>query len=128
MSYYKDLDYGTTDISSVVSVQFSVLSPEEIERRSVAEIITQETYEGDIPKTGGLFDRRMGPLDQGMLCLSCGQKSNQCPGHPGHIRLAVPVFHVQFMSICMKALQMICYRCSKNLVNLEDPSIKRNLL
>ena len=53
----------------IVGVQFSVMSPEEIERRSVAEIVTQETYDGDIPKVGGLFDRRMGVLDFGKLCL-----------------------------------------------------------
>jgi DNA-directed RNA polymerase beta' subunit len=128
MSYYKELDYGTTEIGTVVGVQFSVLSPEEIERRSVAEVITQETYDGDMPKVGGLFDRRMGVLDPGMLCLSCGQKSNLCPGHLGHIRLASPVFHVQFMSIIMKTIQMVCYRCAKTLVNLEDSHIKRNLL
>jgi len=128
MSYYKELDYGTSDIGTVVGVQFSVLSPEEIERRSVAEIITQETYDGDMPKVGGLFDRRMGVLDPGMLCLSCGQKSNLCPGHLGHIRLATPVFHVQFMNIIMKTIQMVCYRCAKPLVNLEDSHVKRNLL
>ena len=128
MSYYKELDYGTSDIGNVVGVQFSVLSPEEIERRSVAEVITQETYDGDMPKVGGLFDRRMGVLDPGMLCLSCGQKSNLCPGHLGHIRLASPVFHVQFMNIIMKTIQMVCYRCAKTLVNLEDSHIKRNLL
>ena len=128
MSYYKELDYGTADIGSIVGVQFSVLSPEEIERRSVAEIITQETYDGDKPKRGGLFDQRMGVLEPNMLCLSCNQRSNLCPGHMGHIRLATPVFHVQFMSIIMKTVQMVCYRCAVPLVNLQDPHVKRNLL
>ena len=128
MSYYKELDYGTADIGSIVGVQFSVLSPEEIERRSVAEIITQETYDGDKPKRGGLFDQRMGVLESNMLCLSCNQRSNLCPGHMGHIRLAVPVFHVQFMSIIMKTVQMVCYRCAVPLVNLHDAHVKRNLL
>jgi DNA-directed RNA polymerase II subunit RPB1 len=128
MSYYKELDYGNADISTVTGVQFSVLSPDEIERRSVAEIVTQETYDGEMAVVGGLFDRRMGPLDLGMMCLSCGQKSNQCPGHPGHIRLAVPVFHVQFMAVIMKAIQLVCYRCAKPLINLEDASIRRNLM
>ena len=128
MSYYKELSYGTSDIGTIVGVQFSVLSPDEIERRSVAEIITQETYDGDIPKVGGLFDRRMGVLDPGMICLSCGQKNNLCPGHMGHIRLATPVFHVQFMSTIMKTVQMVCYRCAKPLIDLDEPHLKRNLL
>ena len=127
-SYYKDLDYGSNDIDTVVGIQFSVLSPEEIERRSAAEIVTQETYDGDNPKTGGLFDRRMGPIEPRQLCLSCNQKSSACPGHPGHIRLATPIFHIQFMNTIMKTLQMVCYRCGVSLVNLDDPHIKRNIL
>ena len=45
--------------NQIDSVQFGVLSPEEIKRKSVAEIFTQETYDGDVPKIGGLFDKRM---------------------------------------------------------------------
>jgi DNA-directed RNA polymerase II subunit RPB1 len=127
-SYYKDLDYGSSDIDTVVGIQFSVLSPEEIERRSAAEIVTQETYDGDNPKTGGLFDRRMGPLEPRQLCLSCNQKSSACPGHPGHIRLATPVFHIQFMNTIMKTIQIVCYRCAMSLINLDEPHIKRNIL
>jgi len=119
---------GTNDIETVVGLQFSVLSPEEIERRSAAEIITQETYNGEIPTTGGLFDRRMGVLEPRMLCLSCNQKSNLCPGHPGHIRLASPVFNTHFMTTIIKTVQMLCYRCGTILINLDDPSIKKSLL
>ena len=56
MSVYKDLDYTST-IDLVDAIQFGVLSPEEIKRKSVAEIFTQETYDGDVPKIGGLFDK-----------------------------------------------------------------------
>ena len=67
MTYHKELEYGS-NIDRVVGLQFSLLSPEEILSRSVAEITTQETYEGDNPKIGGLFDPRMGVLDHGKVC------------------------------------------------------------
>ena len=82
------------DIESVVAVQFSIFSPKEIEDRSVVEITSQATYEGSEPKTGGLFDARMGVLDNGKKCLSCGQTNHGCPGHFGHFRLTRPVYYV----------------------------------
>ena len=52
----------SSDIESIVGVQFSIFSPEEIERSSVVEITSQTPYEGNEPKIGGLFDPRMGVL------------------------------------------------------------------
>ena len=54
---------SSSDIESIVGVQFSIFSPEEIERSSVVEITSQTLYEGNEPKIGGLFDPRMGVLD-----------------------------------------------------------------
>ena len=59
--------YLHSDIDTVVGIQFGLFSPEEIERKSVAEIYTHETYDGDTPKIGGLFDPRMGVLENGIL-------------------------------------------------------------
>ena len=78
------------------AIQFGVLSPEEIERRSVCEILTHETYDGDMPKMNGLFDCRMGTLDHDKICPIDEQTNNKCPGYFGHIKLAVPVFHIHF--------------------------------
>ena len=46
MSIFQELDYNS-NIDTIKCVQFSVLSPDEIRRRSVAEVFTQETYDGD---------------------------------------------------------------------------------
>ncbi len=81
----------TNDVERVVGVQFGIYSPDEIVKRSVVEITTQATYEGTEPKIGGLFDPRMGVLDNGKTCRSCGQTNHNCPGHFGHYRLARPV-------------------------------------
>ena len=120
MSFIKELDYDQNDISKVDFCQFSVLSPEDIEKRSVAEIVTQETYENDNPKIGGLFDARMGILDLGKLCPTDNLDSRLCPGYFGHINLAVPVFYVHFIDYIKKILKSVCYKCSNILLTKEE--------
>jgi len=105
--------------SKIIGVQFSILSPEEIERMSVAEITNKETYTGIKPKVGGLFDTRMGILEPGMICPTDGQNYIDCPGYFGHIKLARPVFYIQYLSTIVKILKCVCIKCSKLLIDKE---------
>lgn len=109
----------TSDLESIVGVQFSIFSPEEIEQRSVVEITSQATYESNEPKIGGLFDPRMGVLDNGKVCRSCGQTNHSCPGHFGHYRLVRPVYFIQFLPMIMNVLKCVCIRCSKLRIDKE---------
>lgn len=109
----------STDLESIVGIQFSIFSPDEIERRSVVEITSQATYEGNEPKIGGLFDPRMGVLDNGKVCRSCGQTNHGCPGHFGHYRLTRPVYYIQFLPMVLNVLKCICVRCSKLRIDKE---------
>ena len=115
----------TSDIESIVGVQFCIFSPEEIEQRSVVEITSQQTYEGNEPKIGGLFDPRMGVLDNGKVCRTCGQTNHGCPGHFGHYRLTRPVYYIQFINDIINVLKCICIRCSKLLI---DKNLHKDLL
>ncbi len=107
----------TSDVEPIVGIQMCVFSPEEIERRSVVEITNAGTYEGNEPKVGGLFDPRMGVLDNGKECRSCGQTNHKCPGHFGHFRLARPVYYIQFFPFIQNILSCVCIRCSKILMD-----------
>jgi DNA-directed RNA polymerase II subunit RPB1 len=109
----------SSDIESIVGVQFSIFSPEEIERSSVVEITSSTPYEGNEPKIGGLFDPRMGVLDNGKVCRTCGQTNHGCPGHFGHYRLTRPVYYIQFLPMIMNVLKCICIRCSKLRIDKE---------
>lgn len=106
--------------NKITGVQFSVLSPEEIMNSSVTEIFTQETYDGNLPKVGGLFDARMGVLDHTQICPTDKLNNKACPGYFGHIQLAHPVFNMQYMTIIRKILKCICFRCSKLRVEVPD--------
>jgi len=107
------------EVEPILGIQFSIFSPDEIERRSVVEITSNATYEGNEPKIGGLFDPRMGVLDNGKQCRSCGQSNTNCPGHFGHYRLARPVYYIQFLPMLQNVLSCVCIRCSKLLVDKE---------
>ncbi|MCK5158593.1 MAG: hypothetical protein KAR08_05525, partial [Candidatus Heimdallarchaeota archaeon] len=48
--------------SRIIGLQFSLLSPEEIRKGSVANIVSRDTYVNNKPVIGGLFDPRMGVL------------------------------------------------------------------
>jgi DNA-directed RNA polymerase beta' subunit len=115
----------SSEIEPVVGIQICIFSPDEIERRSVVEVTNGGTYEGNEPKIGGLFDPRMGVLDNGKECRSCGQTNHKCPGHFGHFRLARPVYYIQFLPFIQNVLSCICIRCSKLLI---DKKFRKHLL
>jgi DNA-directed RNA polymerase beta' subunit len=121
MSIYPELSYNEQkiDIQEVKGIQFSVLGPDEIIKRSVVEVNKTDTYAGSEPIIGGLFDSRMGVLEHNRICSTCEQKNIFCPGHFGHIVLAKPVFHAMFFDIVKKILNCICYKCSKILISPE---------
>ena len=107
----------SSETEQIVGVQFGVFSAEEIVRRSVCEVTSPSTAEG---KLGGLFDPRMGVLENGKVCLSCGQNNHMCPGHFGHYVLARPVCFTQFFKYVMKILRCVCFKCGKLLIDKEQ--------
>ena len=118
------------EISQIKEIQFSISSPEDILKSSAAHINTATLYDttsNNIPKTGGLFDTRLGVIDRQFRCKTCEQTHVNCPGHMGHIELAVPVYYEHFISYVKTVFNCICLRCSKLLINRNHPIIQ-NLL
>ena len=96
--------------SKIIGIQFSMLSPEEIRKNSVVEIVSRESV-------GGLFDAKMGVLEKGQFCPTDGLTYMDTPGYFGHMELAMPVLYVQHLKDIIKICKVICYKCSKVLVN-----------
>ena len=126
MSLFQEMEYSN-NVERVKQIQFSILSPEEIVKRSVAEIFTQETYENDNAKIGGLFDPRMGVLDNGKICPTDQLNNRLCPGYFGHITLAKPVFYIHYQKYIINILQCICWKCSKLLIDASDDEFKNQI-
>jgi len=103
--------------SKIIGIQFSILSPQEIKKLSVAEITNRDTYINNKPVINGLFDPRMGVLDPGLICPTDGLDYMKTPGYFGHIELARPVFYIQYFNVVLKILRCVCIKCSKLLLN-----------
>jgi len=112
-------DFENKKPSKIIGIQFSILSPYEIQKGSVVEITSRDTHINNKPVLGGLFDPRMGVLDPGMICPTDGLDYVQTPGYFGHINLARPVYYIQYLSTIMKISRCICIKCSKLLMDKE---------
>ena len=84
----------------IKEMTFCLLSPEKIKKLSVAKIVTPELYDVDgYPVDGGLMDLRLGAIDPGVRCRTCGGRLKECLGHPGLIELARPLIHIKYLPI-----------------------------
>ncbi len=97
-------------------LRFSLFSPEMIRKMSAAKIIVPDTYDDDgYPIDGGLVDTRLGVVDPGLRCKTCGGTVKECPGHFGHIDLVRPIVHVEFAKHLYYVLKSTCPSCHKML-------------
>jgi DNA-directed RNA polymerase subunit A' len=115
----------TPELKKINQIQFGILSPDEIRKMAVTKIITADTYNEDgTPIEGGLIDRRLGTIEPGQRCKTCGNQVGDCPGHFGMIELARPVIHVGYAkSIIYKLLRSSCRACSR--IILDSITIKK---
>ncbi len=105
------------------SIKFALLSPDEIRRMSAVKVITADTYDDDgFPIEKGLMDLHMGVIEPGLRCKTCGGKVDECPGHFGHIELAMPVIHVGFVKNIKNYLDATCRECGR--IKLKDDEIE----
>ncbi|KAJ1558877.1 DNA-directed RNA polymerase II subunit rpb1 [Nowakowskiella sp. JEL0078] len=67
----------------------------------------------------------MGTIDRNKKCLTCSEDMTNCPGHFGHIELAMPVFHPGYIKLVKKILECICYNCSRLKVDESNSQFER---
>jgi len=101
----------------VDKIKFGILSPHQIKEISTAKIVTPELYDKEgYPVDGGLMDIRMGVIDPGLRCKTCGGRLKECLGHFGYIELARPIIHISFITVIYNLLRSTCSNCGKVLV------------
>jgi len=111
------------------SITFGILPPDEIRRLSVVEIQTSDTYDEDgAPIAGGLMDQRLGILEPRQRCRTCGNIAINCPGHYGHIELAVSVVHVEFAKHIYRLLSATCRSCGRVLLTEDEVDSYRRMM
>ncbi|MEK6926065.1 MAG: DNA-directed RNA polymerase subunit A' [Nanoarchaeota archaeon] len=102
-------------------IKFSLTSPEQIKKLSSAKIVTPELYDIDgYPVDGGLMDLRLGAIDPGVRCRTCGGRLKECLGHPGSIDLARSVIHLKYVPLIEIGLKCFCHSCGKLMLDEKD--------
>jgi DNA-directed RNA polymerase subunit A' len=66
------------------------------------------------------MDQRLGTIEPGQRCQTCGNLVSNCMGHFGHIELARPVIHVGYAKKVLKVLRSICPECSRLMLTEEE--------
>ncbi|MBI1970208.1 DNA-directed RNA polymerase subunit A' [Candidatus Woesearchaeota archaeon] len=101
----------------IKSLIFGMFSPKMIKQMSSAKIVTPELYDKEgYPVDGGLMDIRLGVIDPGLKCKTCGSKLKECIGHFGYIELARPIIHIYFVPLLLNLLRCTCRECGKILI------------
>ncbi|KAL6046323.1 DNA-directed RNA polymerase subunit [Balamuthia mandrillaris] len=96
----------------IVSTAFGFYTADEIRRLSVKKITEPVSLDvlGNAVENG-LYDPVLGPLDKFGSCVTCGLSERDCPGHMGHIELAVPVYNPILFSVLLRLLRSKCFHC-----------------
>ena len=106
------------------SLVFGILKPEIIRKISTAKINKTELYDQEgYPIEGGLMDPRLGVIDPGLRCRTCGGSVGECQGHFGHLELTRPIIHVHYAKLIYNMLKTTCGKCGRIL--LDQASIEK---
>jgi len=102
----------------VSAMVFGMLSPDTIRKMACAKIVTPELFDKEgYPVDGGLMDVRLGVIDPGLRCKTCGGNLRDCMGHFGYFELARPLIHVKYADVILNFLRCTCRECGKLLTD-----------
>src|SRR3989338_7616707 len=109
------------EMNTIDKILFSVLNPDLVKKISQCKISKIELYDQEgYPVEGGLMDPRLGVIDPGLRCRSCGGTVGDCKGHFGYLELTKPIVHVNYSKLIYNILKSTCRKCGKILITKED--------
>ncbi len=115
-------------VSRIKRIEFSILSHEMIKSIATVRIVTSDLYDVDgYPVEGGVMDPRLGVVDPGLHCRTCGGGIGDCPGHFGYLELAKPVLNILYTKAVYKLLKITCKKCGKVLSKPEEKKPSKEL-
>ncbi|KAJ4302538.1 DNA-directed RNA polymerase III subunit C1 (rpo31) [Collariella sp. IMI 366227] len=103
------------------ALKFGIQSHQDIVSQGVLEVSDNLLYDVENRRTAfphGPLDPRLGTssTNRESKCSTCHQGLQDCPGHFGHVRLPLPVFHIGYLKYIQATLQNICKECAKVLL------------
>ncbi|KAF2267763.1 DNA-directed RNA polymeras-like protein iii largest subunit [Lojkania enalia] len=112
-------------------IQFGIFSNDDIAHQAVLEVSDRNIYDINLGPDGqrlytsnGPMDLQMGTSSKGQgansRCKTCGENLYGCNGHFGHIKLALPAFHVGYLKHIIEVLHCVCKDCSRLLLGEDE--------
>lgn len=103
-----------SSLFEIENVNFRFYTDEEFKRTAAVQITEEMTFDSlNTPVRGGLYDPRMGPLDNFSNCETCSLSEKMCPGHMGYIQLEYPAYHPRMRPELRKILLGSCIYCQR---------------
>ena len=105
-------------LAEIVRNRLYIPNQQEVIKASVCECNKINTSTGnDVlvydPQSGTIDNPLMGTLDENILCGSCAQNINDCPGHYGYIRLDMPMINPNYTKTIQQLFNIFC-SCGKS--------------
>jgi DNA-directed RNA polymerase III subunit RPC1 len=101
---------------TISALDYGVLSNDDVSRHSVLQCRRVVGRDKDFT----INDRRLGVCSRGEICATCQLPTEDCVGHPGHLQLALPVFHSGYFTTVLRICRTICKRCAHVLLTDEE--------
>lgn len=98
--------FDTRAVTALGTIEFGIADPDFIRNLSVCEIT-----ESKLALPGSVYDERLGTMNHTKPCVTCKCAMRTCPGHYGHIELAVPICHPLMMRSIIMFLRCFCMYC-----------------
>lgn len=103
----------------IKEIVFGVFSSEFIKRNGVCEV-----KNSNLSGPESVYDERMGVIENGKTCSSCGNINKNCPGHFGYIKMPVPLYHPMYFRNIVTYMNIFCSECSRLYVTKEHLEIE----
>ena len=104
-------------VSKISEITFGVISPQTVKSLARVRVVSSDLYDADgYPVEGGVMDPRLGVIDPGLHCRTCGGGIGECMGHFGYLELAKPIVHVLYTKTIYQLLRMVCKKCGRILI------------
>jgi DNA-directed RNA polymerase beta' subunit len=106
------------NVFTIKRIELAPFTNNELRRYSVARksdlgLNVPETVTKGEPTIGGVSDPRLGSTNASRDCNTCGQDSDGCECHMGHITLPVPMYNPVYIAKTRKMLACMCLECSR---------------
>jgi DNA-directed RNA polymerase II subunit RPB1 len=117
------MSFSKIPYSELSSIEFSILGSEENETDANVYVTHSELYKQGIPYQGGIYDAHMGTTEHNIICKTCQNYKEFCPGHCGVLILNQPVISPFFIKEVMRWLRVLCFNCGKILMKYESDKL-----